>query len=97
MLEKRKSQRFQIRRLAKIVVNDSLPRDCLITDISEGGARLHAEYTDMPDEFDLLVQGPQVFRRRCRVSWRLGFELGAQFVPEADRKLPSYRELLAEA
>lgn len=57
----------------------SLPRSCMITDISEGGARLYSE-AEMPQTFTLLVKGDGVeTRRECRVVWRLGGEYGVAF------------------
>jgi hypothetical protein len=52
---------------------------CLITDISAGGARLHSA-DEMPNEFTLLVQAGELETHRCRVVWRLGEEVGVQFV-----------------
>ena len=96
--EKRKSPRQVINRIAKIIVSDeSLPRDCLITDISDGGVRLHLEGIEVPDQFDLIIDaGSPPVRRRCLVIWRLGYEIGAEFVvPVRERSLPRYKDLLA--
>ena len=58
-----------------------MPRDCLITDISDGGVRLHAEGFDVPDEFVLLLDGDLKSRERAyKVVWRLGYEIGAKFL-----------------
>jgi hypothetical protein len=54
-------------------------RDCLIVNMSETGVRLHAELPDVPPNFTLLIGGVERPRRACRVVWRLGFELGAEF------------------
>ena len=81
--EKRKSKRQAINRHAKIqLASGSLPRDCLVTDMSEGGVRLHVEGVDVPDRFALLLaDGDGRARPRdCRVVWRLGYELGAKFL-----------------
>ncbi len=44
--------------MAKVqVAAGTLPRDCLITDISEGGVRLHVEGFEVPDDFVLLLSG----------------------------------------
>lgn len=58
----------------------ALPRSCFITDISESGARLYCE-SGMPDTFILSVfdDGGEM-RRDCRVVWRLGGELGIEFL-----------------
>jgi hypothetical protein len=76
---RRHSERLAIRGLAKMLIGTgSLPRDCWVSDISDGGVRLHAEF-DVPDEFILMLPGPHGGRRECRVIWRLGHELGAEF------------------
>jgi hypothetical protein len=52
---------------------------CLITDISAGGARLHSADV-MPEQFTLLIQAGELESRQCRVVWRLGEEVGVQFM-----------------
>jgi len=81
--DRRQSRRRLISRMAKIqVATGTLPRDCLITDISDGGVRLHVEGFEVPDEFVLLLSGDGVAAREraYRVVWRLGYEIGAEFV-----------------
>jgi hypothetical protein len=88
MTDKRRSKRKTISRHAKIQFSGgSLPRDCLITDISEGGVRLHVEGVDVPDQFVLLLTdgGGDTRPRDCSVVWRLGLELGAKFMVGASR------------
>src|SRR3954470_18199317 len=76
---RRRSERHAMRGLAKIQLGTgSLPRDCWVSDISDGGVRLHSEM-DVPDEFILILPGHQGGRRDCRVVWRLGHEIGAEF------------------
>ena len=85
-IEKRKLARSVINRVAQFSTDDgSLPRSCMITDISEGGARLYSE-TEIPQKFTLQVShdGGQS-RRDCRVVWRLGRELGVEFTDRAGR------------
>ena len=55
-----------------------LPRDCTITDMSEGGVKVIAEYIDVPPEFTIIL--PTGRPRQCRLAWRIGCEFGAQFV-----------------
>ena len=75
--ERRRTERHAIRGMGKILGGTgSLPRDCWISDISDGGARLHSE-ADVPDEFSLILPGGG--RRECRVVWRLGHEAGVAF------------------
>ena len=98
--DKRKSKRKSISRHAKIqFANGSLPRDCLITDFSAGGVRLHVEGVDVPDQFVLLMSdGDGVARPRdCSVVWRLGLELGAKFTVQVGRNEPSPAAMPASA
>jgi len=79
-LERRKADRHAIDRFAKIQGRvGTLPRDCMIVDISDTGVRLHTEHTEVPDEFMIVISGVEQGRRECRVVWRLGFEIGAEF------------------
>lgn len=79
--ERRKTPRRAINRVAQYYSGaGALPRSCFITDISDTGARLYSE-ADMPDTFVLSVanDGGEM-RRECRVVWRLGGELGVEFL-----------------
>jgi hypothetical protein len=82
MQEKRKSKRQPISRNAKLQLpGGSLPRDCLVTDISDGGVRLHVEGVDVPEQFAALLSigdGTPKWRH-CKVVWKLGHEVGAKF------------------
>ena len=79
--DRRDSPRRVINRIAKFQCGaGSLPRDCMITDISERGARLFSEI-EMPERFVLSLSGDgHCIRRECRVVWRLGGELGVEFL-----------------
>lgn len=90
--ERRRNERHVARGLAKIQTGTgSLPRDCWVSDISDGGVRLHSERMDVPDEFTLVLPGAGG-RRECRVVWRLGSELGAEFI---DRFAPGFAQQVA--
>jgi hypothetical protein len=81
--ERRHSPRQLINRMAKIqLANGSLPRECLVTNMSDGGARLHVKGVEVPDLFVLLLSGDEgkIRPRDCKVIWRLGFEIGAEFL-----------------
>ena len=80
--DRRRSQRRLINRMAKIRFgNGALPRDCLITDISTGGVRLHVEGYDVPNDFVLVLSGENLAKEcNYQVVWRLGHEIGARFV-----------------
>jgi len=86
--ERRLSHRRILNRMAKILVgNGTLPRDCLVTDISDGGVRLHIEGFDVPDEFVLMLSGDGFSNkeRAYQVVWRLGYEIGAKFLRSVQR------------
>ena len=79
LANRRRSERRLCRSLAKIQFGTgSLPRDCTITDISDGGVRVIAQNLDVPAEFTLILAtgGP----RLCRLAWRIGCEFGVQFI-----------------
>jgi hypothetical protein len=79
--DRRKHKRYTINRIAKFQTDSgALPRDCMITDISQDGARLFADGIEIPDQFQLLISGEKGDRRECRVVWRLGGEIGVTFV-----------------
>ena len=81
--DRRGTQRRVINRVAQYTCGGALPRVCMVTDISESGARLYSE-TDMPDTFTLAVTGGNAeIRRDCRVVWRLGGECGVEFIGRA--------------
>ncbi|HXD44719.1 MAG TPA: PilZ domain-containing protein [Pseudolabrys sp.] len=79
--ERRGAVRQAINRRAQYIpVPGALPRDCLVVDLSETGARLYVE-TPLPDVFTLLVSAEAGdIERACRVVWRLGGEAGVAFV-----------------
>ncbi len=80
---RRRSQRRVLNRPAKIHFGFSgSQRDCIVTDISDGGVRLRVEGIDVPDEFVLLLAGDghSSKERAYKVVWRLGAELGAKFL-----------------
>ena len=78
-VDRRKSERRDCKRGAKILFGTgTLPRDCIITDISAGGVKVVAEQVDIPQQFTIIFSsgGP----RQCRLAWRIGYEFGAEFV-----------------
>jgi len=84
--ERRGTQRRLINRVAQYHCGaGTLLRSCMVTNISETGARLYSE-TEMPDSFTLTMSGDDGdIRRDCRVVWRLGGELGVEFVESGAR------------
>jgi hypothetical protein len=78
-LDRRKSERHLHGGLAKIQFGiGSLPRDCTITDVSDGGARVVAENIDVPAEFTIIFATG--LPRQCRLAWKIGCEFGAEFI-----------------
>ena len=79
LANRRGAERTQCRRVAKIQFGTgSLPRDCTVTDVSAGGVKVIAEYPDIPAEFTIILSTGSP--RQCRLAWRIGCELGAQFI-----------------
>nr|MCK1518506.1 PilZ domain-containing protein [Bradyrhizobium sp. 190] len=79
--DRRKSERRSCHGTAKIQFGvGSLPRDCTITDISDGGVRVIVENLDMPAEFTLILSAGRP--RLCRLAWGIGCEFGAQFIDQ---------------
>lgn len=81
-LGRRKSQRRTCREVSKVRFGaSSFPRDCVITDVSDGGVKLIAEDIDLPSEFTIIFATGQ--HRHCRLAWRIGCEFGAEFISAA--------------
>lgn len=81
--DRRRSRRRVLNRLAKVQCGvGTLARDCLITDISDGGVRLHVQGFEVSEEFVLSLSGEglDVTERAYRVVWRLGYEVGAKCI-----------------
>jgi hypothetical protein len=82
-LDRRRSERLACNRLAKIHFQyGRLPRDCMITDVSESGVKVIAEDCDMPAEFTVMFSTGH--SRRCRLQWRNGYEFGAEYIDYSD-------------
>lgn len=78
--ERRKFPRRAVSQRVKLEIDDAATHHALlVTDISQGGARLFAHDAELPDEFVLVFLDSNV-RRTCRVIWRVGPEAGLKFV-----------------
>jgi hypothetical protein len=87
--EKRSHPRFRINRVARIYADQAgFTCECTITDISEGGARLFSDI-ELPDRFLMQIFGEKSAREECKVAWRLGGELGVQFVTNSTEQARS--------
>ena len=80
MWERRKYQRREVRTLGKVIFAQPLSViDCVVHDISEGGACLELPTAvPTPDTFELIVL-PSPRRRACNVMWRLEKRIGIAF------------------
>jgi hypothetical protein len=78
-LERRKHFRVTWNEPATIYdVGRHLERPCVLSDLSDGGARLSGVRANtIPDEFRLRT--PLGDRRTCHVVWRTDNELGVRF------------------
>lgn len=80
--EQRESERENLGTKAWIRFDDGFSvRSCVVADLSGSGVRL---VVDEPHavaiQFSLLLKRDAIPGRRCRVKWRRGFEIGAEFI-----------------
>lgn len=78
--DKRKSRRQPLRYSAWMALDNEKLHGCVLSDISDTGARLDVEDSAaMPDRFRLLLSGSGSARRDCRVVWRAPAQIGVAF------------------
>jgi len=78
--ERRASPRRLVNCPGSIVCDTAAaPLDCVVADLSEGGARLIVP-SGVPEEFALVVKDGSETSQRCRVAWRLDEEIGVEFI-----------------
>src|SRR5829696_73323 len=69
--------------------NSLPPRPCVVSNLSNGGAKLSGLNAEtIPDEFTLCLTAARSSARKCRVIWREKHELGVEF----DEPLPTSRK-----
>jgi hypothetical protein len=81
-IDRRRSPRRAISELVKLELEDGTSADhvaLLVTDISDGGVRLFAKDVICPAVFSLVFPDSGT-RRACRIVWRVGSEVGVEFV-----------------
>lgn len=87
--DKRKARRRPIRYTAWLVLGPAIRHSCLLSDISETGARIDFEEPDaVPDRFLLWLNGKGSARRTCQVVWRKKQQIGVKFelrLPDGER------------
>ena len=85
MAERRKHPRTRVLKGAKIVLRSTSLFDCVVRDLTNGGARLKApNLTNLPAEVAITFDGGRTFRSG-RVAWRKVEEAGLEFTA-ADQK-----------
>jgi hypothetical protein len=81
MLERRRTPRHQLGRVAAIMCGSGAERSCLVKDFSDGGVRLQTNGLEIPNEFVLLFAPNELAQSgRYKVVWRLGNDVGAKFL-----------------
>jgi hypothetical protein len=81
-VERRRSQRRAVSEVVKLELDDGTSADhlgLLVTDVSDGGVRLFARDVILPKTFSLMFPETGI-RRECRTVWRIGPEIGLEFV-----------------
>ena len=78
--DKRKARRRPLRYTAWVALENEKLHGCVLSDISDHGARLDVDDAKaLPDQFMLLLSGTGSARRRCRVVWRAPGQIGVAF------------------
>jgi hypothetical protein len=79
--EKRSARRKSLKYPARIELGDGTPsRECLLSDVSESGARVVLKTIEnLPNQFTLLIGSLGAAPRVCKVVWRDEAELGLEF------------------
>lgn len=82
--DQRKSRRRPLNYLARLELRPGRAVGCMLSDISDTGARLEVPYPDkVPDRFRLWLTQSGTARRTCEVVWRKAHQMGVKF----DRRL----------
>jgi len=82
--DKRKSMRRPLRYSAWVALEADLLHGCVLSDISDSGARLDVDDSQtIPDDFTLLLTSNGSAHRKCHVVWRKPRQLGVSFERKA--------------
>ena len=80
MLQRRRFERTKMLKAAKIFFGRAQALDCIVFDLSVGGAGIKAPNApDIPNEFDLSFDSARTLRP-CRIAWRSGIVMGVAFI-----------------
>lgn len=78
--DKRKAVRRPMRYTAWIVMAPGQLQGCSLADVSDTGGRLDVENSNnIPDTFTLWLASNGSARRKCKVVWRTGRQVGVAF------------------
>jgi hypothetical protein len=78
--EKRSARRQPLRYTARVAVTADKRLGCVISDVSDTGARIDVQDSKIiPDHFVLMLSSSGAARRNCRVVWRKPSQLGVKF------------------
>jgi hypothetical protein len=78
--DNRKTKRRPMRYTAWVLLGANRKHGCVLSDISESGARIDVEDSkNLPDHFMLLLSGNGAARRACTVIWRKPNQVGVKF------------------
>ncbi len=80
MKEKRVARRQSLRYTAWLAVTASQRLGCVVSDVSETGARIDVQDSEaIPGHFVLMLSSNGAARRFCRVVWRKPTQIGVKF------------------
>jgi len=78
--EKRQARRQPLRYTAWIALTAEQRHGCVVSDVSESGARIDVQDSKViPDHFVLMLSSNGAARRFCRVVWRKPTQMGVKF------------------
>jgi hypothetical protein len=82
MIEKRAAPRHRVLKHGRLAFRSGGGVDCMVRNISSGGARLDvANPIGLPQSFTLVIQSDQ-FMRRCHPVWASEQRIGVAFEQE---------------
>jgi len=80
MSERRKWPRLRVFKCAKLVVRKSSVFDCVVRDLTNGGARIEIPNAiDLPEKLGMTFDGGHLIRP-CRLVWRKLTGTGVEFL-----------------
>jgi PilZ domain len=87
--DQRKSKRREVHYAARVQFKSGRTAGCVLSDVSDTGARLEVPFPDkVPERFLLWLTSDGSAKRTCRVVWRKSHAIGVTF----ERRLPEQRQ-----